>query len=145
MWLGARESWPASVLCSCPHGDCAEAVGASHNAVGRGAWDAWQGRRTGLIGDDPGGVPGRGRPVMAGVAAEWRLYGWADPGGWVPDLLAGWGMIGCGLAGWSRRPESRSGVLLAAAGFAWLAANFAAAGLGAFGWLSAHALYLHRG
>jgi len=83
--------------------------------------------------------------VMAGVAAEWRLYGWADPGGWVPDLLAGWGMIGCGLAGWSRRPESRSGVLLAAAGFAWLAPNFAAAGLGAFGWLSAHALYLHRG
>lgn len=83
--------------------------------------------------------------VMAGVAAEWRMYGWADPGGWVPDLLAGWGMIGCGLAGWSRRPESRSGVLLAAAGFAWLAANFAAAGLGAFGWLSAHALYLHRG
>ena len=27
--------------------------------------------------------------VMAGVAAEWRLYGWEDPGGWVPDLLAG--------------------------------------------------------
>src|SRR5258706_1754416 len=52
MWLGARESWPASVLCSCPHGDCAEAGVASHNAVGRGAWDDWQVRTTGLIVDD---------------------------------------------------------------------------------------------
>jgi signal transduction histidine kinase len=63
----------------------------------------------------------------------------------VPDLLAGWAMIACGLAGWSRRPQSRSGALLVAAGFAWFAPNFAATGVTALGWLSAHALYLHRG
>jgi signal transduction histidine kinase len=83
--------------------------------------------------------------AVVGIAAEWRLYGWADPGDWVPDLLAGWTMIACGLAGWSRRPQSRSGALLAAAGFAWFAPNFAATGVTALAWLSAHALYLYRG
>jgi hypothetical protein len=83
--------------------------------------------------------------AVVGVAAEWRLYGWADPGGWVPDLLTGWAMIGCGLAWWARRPGSRSGPLLAAAGFAWFVPDFAATGVGLLGWLGAHALYLHRG
>jgi len=83
--------------------------------------------------------------AVAGVAAEWRLQGWADPGGWVPDLLTGWTLIGCGLAGWARRPHSRSGALLAAAGFAWFVPDFAATGADPLGWLGAHALYLHRG
>jgi len=83
--------------------------------------------------------------ALVGVTAEWRLYGWADPGGWVPDLLTGWTMIACGLAGWSRRPQSRSGALLVAAGFAWFAPNFAGSGVAAIAWLSAHALYLYRG
>src|SRR5215472_8757785 len=83
--------------------------------------------------------------VVVGVAAEWRLYGWADPGGWVADVVTGWAMIGCGLAGWARRPQSRSGALLAAAGFAWFVYDFAASGAGLLGWLGAHALYLHRG
>jgi signal transduction histidine kinase len=83
--------------------------------------------------------------AVVGIAGEWRLYGWADPGDWVPDLLTGWAMIACGLAGWSRRPQSRSGALLAAAGFAWFAPNFAATGAAALAWLSAHALYLYRG
>ena len=34
-------------------------------------------------------------------------------------LAAGWALIACGLAAWLRRPASRAGVLLAAAGFAW--------------------------
>jgi signal transduction histidine kinase len=83
--------------------------------------------------------------AVVGVTAEWRLYGWADPRNWVPDLLTGWTLIACGLAGWSRRPQSRSGALLAATGFAWFAPNFAATGVTALGWLSAHALYLYRG
>ena len=97
--------------------------------------------------------PSRGRvwrllwpaAAVVGLTAEWRLYGWADPGDWVPDLLAGWALIACGLAGWSRRPQSRSGALLVATGFAWFAPNFAVTGVTALGWLSAHALYLHRG
>jgi len=83
--------------------------------------------------------------AVVGVAAEWRLSGWADPGSWVPDLLTGWAMIGCGLAGWARRPESRSGPLLATAGFAWFVPDFTTTGAGLLGWLAAHALYLHRG
>src|SRR5215472_8019445 len=83
--------------------------------------------------------------AVVGVAAELRLHGWADPGGWVPDLLTGWCLIGCGLAGQARRPESRSGALLAAAGFAWFVPDFAAAGVGLLGWLGVYARYLHRG
>ena len=83
--------------------------------------------------------------VAVGIAAEWSLHGWADPGAWVPDLLTGWTLIGCGLVGWSRRPASRSGRLMTATGFAWFVPNFSTTGLGALDWLSAHALYLHRG
>jgi signal transduction histidine kinase len=79
---------------------------------------------------------------VVGLAAAWRLYGWAMPGSWVPDLLTGWTLIGCGLAGWTRRPESRSGALLAAAGFAWFVPDFITTGVAVLGW---HALYLHRG
>jgi signal transduction histidine kinase len=80
--------------------------------------------------------------VVVGVAAELRLHGWADPGGWVPDLLTGWCMIGCGLAGWACRPASWSGALLVATGFFWFVPNFIGGGVGVLG---GHALYLHRG
>jgi signal transduction histidine kinase len=70
-----------------------------------------------------------------GIAAEWVYFDWSEPDKWLPDLAVGWTLIACGLVGWSRRPESRSGSLLAATGFAWFAANFA----------SDQALYLHRG
>jgi signal transduction histidine kinase len=97
--------------------------------------------------------PSRGRvwlllwpaAAVVGLTAEWRLYGWADPGDWAPDLLTGWTMIACGLAGWSHRPQSRSGALLAAAGFAWFAPNYASIGVTAIAWISVHALYLYRG
>jgi signal transduction histidine kinase len=69
-----------------------------------------------------------------GLAAESRAFEWSELGDWLPDLATGWTLIACGLVGWSRRPESRSGALMSATGFAWFAGNFAAAGL-----------YLHRG
>jgi hypothetical protein len=47
--------------------------------------------------------------VALGFVAEWVLYGWGDPSHWVPDLAAGWSMIGCGLAAWSLRPQSNAG------------------------------------
>jgi signal transduction histidine kinase len=72
--------------------------------------------------------------AVLGLAAEGTSSGWGDPGGWVPDLVTGWTLIACGLFAWSRRPESRSGALMAATGFAWFAGNFAS-------W----ALFLHRG
>jgi signal transduction histidine kinase len=70
--------------------------------------------------------------IALGVLAEWAT--WDDPRRWIPDLVVGWALIGCGLVAWSRRPESRVGLLLAAAGFAWFVPNFIGAGR-----------FLHRG
>ena len=83
--------------------------------------------------------------VALGVGAEWALYGWADPRHWIPDLLAGWCLIGCGLAAWSLRPRSQSGALMATAGFAWFAPNFRGSSIDVISWLSEHSLYLYRG
>ena len=47
--------------------------------------------------------------------------------------------------GWSKRPDSHSGPLMTATGFAWFAANFTTTGLSAVDWFGDQALYLHRG
>jgi signal transduction histidine kinase len=80
-----------------------------------------------------------------GLAAEWVGFGWGAPRDWVPDLVVGWSLIGCGLAASARRPESRAGLLMAATGFAWFLGNFAHVGVAAVAWVAAHAVYLHRG
>ena len=63
--------------------------------------------------------------IMLGLAAEWVGFGWDDPRRWIPDLAVGWTLIGCGLIAWARRPESRTGPLMAATGFTWFLGNFA--------------------
>jgi len=80
-----------------------------------------------------------------GIAAEWSFFGWGDPRHWVPDLVTGWTLIACGLVAWSRRPGSRTGVLMAATGFSWFFGNFANSDVAAVDWLGAHALYVYRG
>jgi signal transduction histidine kinase len=80
-----------------------------------------------------------------GILAEQLYFGWGDARHWVPDLATGWSLIACGLIGWSRRPDSRSGALMTATGFAWFAGNFATAGLAPLHWFAAYALYLYRG
>ena len=72
--------------------------------------------------------------VALGVAAEWAAYDWGAIRFWLPDLVVGWTFLGCGLVAWSRRRESRTGLLLAATGLAWFAGNFAGS-----------LIYLHRG
>ena len=93
-------------------------------------------RRLGLV-----GLTG----VALGLTAEWVRFGWGDPRHWLPDLAAGWTFIGCGLIGWGRRPESRTGPLMAATGFTWFVGNFAQVGVAAVAWVAAHLVYLHRG
>lgn len=83
--------------------------------------------------------------ALFGIAAEWIFFGWGDPRNWVPDLVTGWTLIACGLVAWSRRPDSRSGPLMAATGFSWFLGNFATSGVDPVDWLGAHALYLYRG
>jgi signal transduction histidine kinase len=80
-----------------------------------------------------------------GIAAEWVYFGWGDPREWVPDVVTGWTLIACGLIAWSRRPDTRAGALMAAAGLTWFFPNFQVTGLGAVDWIAAHALYVHRG
>jgi signal transduction histidine kinase len=41
-------------------------------------------------------------------------------------LLVGWSFIGTGLFAWWRRPGNRTGLIMAAAGFAWLASGLSA-------------------
>lgn len=82
--------------------------------------------------------------IAIGLAGERTLFGWDEPGRWTPDLVVGWTFISCGLIAWTRRPESRSGMLMTATGFAWFLPNFG--GLeGAFGIAAAATLFWHRG
>jgi signal transduction histidine kinase len=82
---------------------------------------------------------------VVGLTAEWVRFGFGDPRHWIPDLAVGWTFIGCGLVASRRRPESRSGPLMAATGFTWFLWNFAQAGVPAVAWVAAHLVYLHRG
>jgi signal transduction histidine kinase len=83
--------------------------------------------------------------VAVGLTAEWVGFGWDDPRHWIPDLAVGWSLIGCGLVASRRRPESRTGPLMAATGFTWFLGNFASVGVAAVAWAAAHLVYLHRG
>ena len=66
--------------------------------------------------------------VVAGAAAAAALVwgGYQVPANLlapslVLDLAVGWSFIGVGLVAWSRRPDSRTGVLMVVLGFAWFA------------------------
>src|SRR5262245_26015639 len=65
--------------------------------------------------------------AVAGIAAEAVGFGFEDPANWVPDLLTGWIVAACGLAGWERRPGSLTGPLLLATGLLWFAGDVSAA------------------
>ena len=83
--------------------------------------------------------------VALGVAAEWAAFDVADVRRWLPDLLVGWVLVGCGLVGTARRPASRTGALLVAAGLTWFLGNFAGVSVESAGWLAGPLVYLHRG
>ena len=82
---------------------------------------------------------------VLGLTAERVGFGWGDPRHWIPDLAVGWTFVGSGLLASTRRPESRTGPLLAATGFTWFLGNFAQVGVAAVAWAAAHLVYLHRG
>jgi signal transduction histidine kinase len=83
--------------------------------------------------------------IAVGLAAEWVGGNPNAPGQWILDLATGWTLIGGGLVAVWKRPESRTGWLMAATGFTWFFGNFAQVGAAAIAWLAAHAVYLHRG
>lgn len=63
----------------------------------------------------------------------------------VADFVVGLVLVACGLVAWAWRPESRTGALLALAGFAWFLGSFAASGESGFADFGALFLTLHRG
>jgi signal transduction histidine kinase len=72
--------------------------------------------------------------LAVAVAAESATYLPEEPGLAAADATVGLAFIALGVVAWERRPSSRSGLLMAATGFAWFAGSFADA-----------ALFLHRG
>ncbi len=79
----------------------------------------------------------RGPFEEAASASEIRLA--------AADLVVGLVLIGCGLVAWDRRPESWTGVLLAAAGFTWFLGTFAGSSESAYADFGSVFLTLHRG
>ena len=79
----------------------------------------------------------RGPFEEAASAAEIRLA--------VADFVVGLILIGCGVVAWSRRPESRTGLLLTLSGLTWYLGTFAASGRSGYADFGALFLTLHRG
>jgi signal transduction histidine kinase len=82
--------------------------------------------------------------VLVGIGAEALSFGLADPGSWVPDLIVGWMCIGSGALVAARRPESRMGLLLAGAGFAWFIGNAASMPVAGLAAIAAQLTLVHR-
>lgn len=57
--------------------------------------------------------------LLLGLAWEALAFDWDQPARWVPDLLAGWALVGSGVAAWRARRAPAVGWLLIAAGFTW--------------------------
>jgi signal transduction histidine kinase len=72
--------------------------------------------------------------LAVAVVAELATYLPEQPRLAAADATVGLAFIGLGVVAWQRRPSSRSGLLMAATGFAWFAGSLAGA-----------ALFLHRG
>jgi signal transduction histidine kinase len=83
--------------------------------------------------------------IALGVVAEWAAFDVADVRRWLPDVLVGWVLVGCGLIGADRRPGSRTGALLVATGLTWFIGNLAGVPMEAVAWVAGQLVYLHRG
>lgn len=81
--------------------------------------------------------------TVAGVFAEWRSVGFAQPSVWLPDLAVG---IVLALAGAMLRmsDDRRIGSLMIAAGLAWFAGNFSGESTAWVAWTASHLQLLHR-
>ena len=92
--------------------------------------------------------------IALGLVAEWtalRRPDFAEPADAADlrlataDLIVGAVLIACGWVCWSRRPESRVGPLLVAAGFAWFLGTFATSTLESAAGFGALFVTMHRG
>ena len=82
--------------------------------------------------------------AAVGVLAEQQAFAWRDLSGWLPDLLAGWTLIGLGIVLLALRRPPGAAALLLVAGFTWFAFNFETTGPDELRRLAGEAAYLHR-
>jgi hypothetical protein len=83
--------------------------------------------------------------LVFGLGAEWLARSGQSLAAATADLAVGWTLIACGLIGWSRRPQSRVGPLIALTGFAWFFGTLSSSRIGVVAALGAALLVLHRG
>ena len=83
--------------------------------------------------------------LVFGLGAEWLARSGQSLAAVAADLAVGWTLIGSGLVGWSRRPQSGVGPLLALTGFAWFCGTLAGSRIGVVATVGAALLFLHRG
>ena len=83
--------------------------------------------------------------LVFGLGAEWLARSGQGLAAATADLAVGWTLIACGLLGWSRRPQSRVGPLIALTGFAWFCGTLSGPRIGVVAALGAALLFLHRG
>jgi signal transduction histidine kinase len=83
--------------------------------------------------------------LVLGLGAEWLARSSQSLPEAGADLAVGWTLIGCGLLAWSRRPQSRVGLLVALTGFAWFLGTLAGSRIGGVAAVGAALLFVHRG
>ena len=83
--------------------------------------------------------------LAVGLGAEWLGHSGQSLAAAMADLAVGWTLIGCGLLGWARRPQSGVGPLIAVTGFAWFLGTLAESRIGFVAALGAALLFVHRG
>jgi hypothetical protein len=83
--------------------------------------------------------------LVLGSGAEWLARSSQSLPEAGADLAVGWTLIGCGLLAWSRRPQSRIGLLVALTGFAWFLGTLAGSRIGGVATVGAALFFVHRG
>jgi len=83
--------------------------------------------------------------LVVGLGAEWLARSSQSLPEAGADLAVGWTLIACGVLAWSRRPQSRVGLLVALTGFAWFLGTLAGSRIGDVATLGAALLFVHRG
>src|SRR5215469_9823966 len=118
----------------------ARSAGSSRRATCRGMrFLRWSGEVvTGLAGGARMAAWSAG--LVVGLGAEWLARSGQSAGAAVADLAVGWTLIGCGLLGWARRPQSRVGPLIALTGFAWFFGTLAESRIGFIAAIGGYAL-----
>ena len=85
-----------------------------------------------------------GAVLVVGVLAEWCSPGFAVPSVWVPDLAVGVFLGAAASVVLWKDDGGRVGWLIAVAGVAWFAGNFASADAVWVAWMAGHLALVHR-